>query len=343
MGLTKLRRKLLKEYIIKNVEQNPRNIAKLTAEKFGITKQAVNRHIKQLRADNVISSEGNRRAVVYKLQVTKHYFKLEISSDLDEAVIWREKVQPVLPLLKENIIHICNYGFTEMFNNVIEHSESKDVDIQIEYDALKVRLWVFDSGIGIFNKIQKVLKLEDPRYAILELTKGKLTTDPEKHTGEGIFFTSRMFDKFIIFSEKLYFSGHKNDDWLLEDDKKITKGTVVCMEINRDSSLKMKDVFDEYASPSKDDYGFSRTIVPVKLLQLEGELLISRSQAKRLITRFECFKEVILDFEGIKLIGQPFADEIFRVFQGQHLQVHLIPVNTNEEVKNTIKHVLANN
>jgi hypothetical protein len=76
---------------------------------------------------------------------------------------------------------------------------------------------------------------------------------------------------------------------------------------------------------------------------LEGENLISRSQAKRLITRFEHFKEVVLDFEGIKLIGQPFADEIFRVFQGQHLQVHLIPVNANEEIRNTIKHVLAKN
>ncbi|MHC4123833.1 MAG: STAS-like domain-containing protein, partial [Planctomycetota bacterium] len=289
-----------------------------------------------------IVSEGSGRAIVYKLQETKYHFKLEVSSDLDEGVIWRERVQPTLPSLEENIIHICNYGFTEMFNNVIEHSESKDVTIHVEYDALKVKFWVFDSGIGIFNKIQKVFKLEDPRYAILELAKGKLTTDPKKHTGEGIFFTSRMFDKFIIFSQKLYFSGHKNDDWLLEDDKKITKGTVVCMEINRDSSLKMKNIFDEYASPSKDDYGFSRTIVPVKLLQFEGEVLISRSQAKQLITRFERFKEVILDFEGIKLIGQPFADEIFRVFQKQHPKVHLIPVKTNKDVEKTIRHVLDN-
>ena len=54
--------------------------------------------------------------------------------------------------------------------------------------------------MGIFKKIQKALDLLDERHAILELAKGKLTTDPKHHTGEGIFFTSRMFDEFTILS-----------------------------------------------------------------------------------------------------------------------------------------------
>jgi len=32
------------------------------------------------------------------------------------------------------------------------------------------------------------------------LAKGKLTTDPKRHSGEGIFFSSRMFDEFDILS-----------------------------------------------------------------------------------------------------------------------------------------------
>ena len=82
---------------------------------------------------------------------------------------------------------------------------------------------------------------------------------------------------------------------------------------------------------------FLKTTVPVKLLQYEGEALVSRSQAKRLLARFDQFKEIVLDFKGILIIGQPFADEIFRVFQNQNPQTHIYPVNTNEDIERMIK------
>jgi hypothetical protein len=62
------------------------------------------------------------------------------------------------------------------------------------------------------------------------------------------------------------------------------------------------------------------------------ESLVSRSQARRLLARFERFKEVILDFEGIASIGQAFADEIFRVFVQENPHIHLTPLNANDEV-----------
>jgi uncharacterized protein (DUF1330 family) len=63
-----------------------------------------------------------------------------------------------------------------------------------------------------------------------------------------------------------------------------------------------------------EDFDFSKTIVPMKLAQLGDEQLISRSQAKRLIARFDRFKIVILDFKDVNEIGQAFADELFRVY-----------------------------
>ena len=44
-----------------------------------------------------------------------------------------------------------------------------------------------------------------------------------------------------------------------------------------------------------DTFGFSKTIIPLKLMECEGEKLISRSQAKRLLKRVDKFKEVALD------------------------------------------------
>ena len=71
----------------------------------------------------------------------------------------------------------------------------------------------------------------------------------------------------------------------------------------------------------------------------EGEALLSRSQAKRLITRVDRFIEVVLDFEGVTQIGQAFADQIFRVFKNKHPEVHLTVTNTKTDVKNMIKRV----
>jgi hypothetical protein len=71
----------------------------------------------------------------------------------------------------------------------------------------------------------------------------------------------------------------------------------------------------------------------MKLAKFGDEQLVSRSQAKRLIARFEKFRTVILDFADIQEIGQAFADELFRVYAGSHPEVDLLPDNMTEQVE----------
>jgi hypothetical protein len=199
---------------------------------------------------------------------------------------------------------------------------------------------IIDFGVGIFKKICSELGLSDERHAILELAKGKLTTDPERHTGEGIFFSSRMFDRFAILSGGLYF-GHDEDrvrDWLIDIDEALG-GTNVFMEISLSSTRTQTEVFDEFSS-DYDNYGFTRTTIPVRLARFEGERLLSRSQAKRLLARVNRFKEVALDFTDVESLGQAFTDEIFRVFRNQHPEVTLLTLNTTEETQRMIDRVL---
>lgn len=85
-------------------------------------------------------------------------------------------------------------------------------------------------------------------------------------------------------------------------------GTVVLMRLANDRQRTLQEVFVRFAAP--EEYTFSKTIVPVKLAQHEGEKLVSRSQAKRLTMRFERFQTVVLDFTGVEEIGQAFADEV---------------------------------
>jgi hypothetical protein len=65
-------------------------------------------------------------------------------------------------------------------------------------------------------------------------------------------------------------------------------------------------------------------------------MLVSRSQAKRLLNRFERFKVVILDFDGVQEIGQAFADEIFRVFPNSHPATEIRDLNASHQVQKMI-------
>jgi len=75
-----------------------------------------------------------------------------------------------------------------MLNNVIDHSRGEKVEIFLERTATSIEILIRDNSEGIFKKIQRELGLIDERQALLELVKGKLTTAPDNHSGEGIFF-----------------------------------------------------------------------------------------------------------------------------------------------------------
>ncbi len=63
------------------------------------------------------------------------------------------------------------------------------------------------------------------------------------------------------------------------------------MEIANTTSRTTKQVFDSLTT--NDDYGFTKTVVPVRLTQYGDDKLVSRSQAKRLLARID--KVVVLN------------------------------------------------
>ena len=339
MSRVRTRGEDIRRYILGKVEKHPNNISRLTAEKFDITRQAVNKHLQRLTAEKVLTETGKTRSRAYKLCPLLEWRQTyKINPGLAEDVVWTNDVRPVLGQLPDNAMDIWHYGFTEMFNNAIDHSGSQDIFVRIRKTAADTEMLVMDDGVGIFRKIQAALGLLDERHAIFELHKGKLTTDPKNHTGEGIFFTSRMFDSFDILSGGVFFT-HKfgnPEDWILERDKSSI-GTTVWMKIHNHTARTAKKIFDKYSTG--DDYGFNETVVPVRLAKYGDDQLISRSQAKRLLARIELFKKVLFDFSGIETIGQAFSDEIFRVFAQQHPEIELIPIHANSQVKRMIERV----
>ena len=328
-------------FAIANTEDHPTGLARVVASQFRLSRQTANRHLHELVDAGILQADGRTKARRYSLVTRKHMRALEVTPKLEEGQLWRSEILPHLRQIKTNVLDICQHGFTEMVNNVIDHSESIGLMISVQIDPLNVKIVVIDVGVGIFEKIRSELGLEDPRHALLELSKGKLTTDADKHTGEGIYFTSRMFDEFSISSGTLFFRrvALDHDQWLIETEERIKfDGTGVSMAISLTSNRTSKEVFDA-ASLEDDDLAFRRTHVPIKLARYPEEQLVSRSQAKRVLARFDRFDEVMLDFSGVEQIGQAFADEIFRVFRDQHPEIRLIAINTDPEVEQMIDRV----
>ena len=328
----------IRNFIIQNVKQFPNEIAKRTAIKFSISRQAVNRHLNQLVDDQVLDAEGVTMNRAYRLRTNSWKKEYSLDSQMAEDVVWRNDIEDLLEDMPDNALDIWHYGFSEMFNNAIDHSEGSYVSVEVEKTAAGVKIILIDDGIGIFAKIQEQFNLLDQRHAVLELSKGKLTTDPQNHSGEGIFFTSRMFDKFVILSGETYFHHEFSElgDWILESEE-CSPGTFISMELNNQISRTTKEIFDQYTSG--EDYSFSKTIVPVHLAQYNRENMISRSQAKRLMSRVEVFNTVFLDFNKVEAVGQAFADEVFRVFPSKHHGIEVIAINANTVVQQMISRV----
>ncbi len=328
------------EFILRNVTKHPGDITAVTANHFNITRQAAHRHVANLVQEGLLKAEGTTRSRKYSLEyILKRTISLAVQN-LAEDKVWREHVAPLLTGVPDNVFKLCNYGFTEMVNNVIDHSEGDELTITIALTAVNIDIAVKDNGVGIFNKIQKACALDDPLHSLLELSKGKLTTDPKRHSGEGIFFTSRMFDFFMIHSGNLVFAHLEDNDFLLEIKASHVQGTEIILRIDLASKRTTQAVFDAFTVDNA--FGFDKTIVPVFLSAYGDENLVSRSQAKRLLARFEVFKEVYLDFTKVDSIGQAFADEVFRVFADAHPAIKLVPIRATEQIENMIKHVTAN-
>lgn len=68
----------IRHFILQNVDKNPETISRFTAEKFNISRQAVNKHIKKLCEENslvMIGKTKNRRYKLASLNEWSHIYK----------------------------------------------------------------------------------------------------------------------------------------------------------------------------------------------------------------------------------------------------------------------------
>jgi len=274
----------------------------------------------------IIEREKANILTVRKKLTNKNIFEDIIFADV-------RKNSGIFLTMPKNVISIIEYAFTEMLNNAIEHSNSEKIEINIFRDNQNIKFKVIDKGVGIFNHLMIKRKLNSELEAIQDLLKGKQTTAPKEHSGEGIFFTSKSADVLVIQSGRKKLTFHNLLDDIFIDDIKNCQGTKVNFTISNKSKRDLNSIFKKYTN---DYFVFERTRVVVKLYKM-GSNYISRSQARRIVFGLEKFNKIILDFAKVKSVGQAFADEIFRVWKNKHKNIKILYENANENIDFMIK------
>lgn len=332
----------IKSFILKKIHKHPHDIVVLTATHFGVTRTTVHRHLNKLLKEKIIIKSGRTKNIsYYSSETLNRKLHYKITPELSEFDVLKNDFNDIFSKMPENIFDICTYGFTEIFNNALDHSKGTGISAAVFYQNKVLTISIVDNGIGIFKNIYNYFKLSDIRESVLQLNKGKMTTDPIKHTGEGIFFSSHVFDTFEIRANQLYFlRDNIENDWSIARDKAAQNGTAVSLSIREDSPRNIINIFKKFQNP--ENLSFDRTEIIVELSKLGEEKLISRSQAKRITLGLEKFNYVTLDFSGVKLVGQGFVDEIFRVYTNAHPGMTFSYINANEDVEFMIKRSLSN-
>jgi anti-sigma regulatory factor (Ser/Thr protein kinase) len=312
---------------------------------FGVSRQYVSGLMRQLAASGQLIKIGSTRKALYVLpeyirshtELLPHRFSKRYKNQhMEEHTVLSEIEKKFLTVreLPEPVKDIFTFAFLEMFNNAVEHSQSENISIEVFLNGKELTFVVDDAGVGVFRNVMKERHLKSEFEAIQDLTKGKTTTMPKQHSGEGIFFTSKAADVFILDSFGYQMIVNNNlADVFMRKVPIIKKGTRVSFKITIESQRHLSDIFKKYTNLKEEsDYGFDKTEIRVKLFTMSG-IHISRSQARRILHGLEKFKIILFDFDKVPMIGQAFGDEIYRVFHNKYPEIELHEENMNEAVK----------
>ena len=322
------------------------------AEHLHVSRQRAFQLLSKLVFEGKTVRTGERRGRRYALP--NAFFEVRDRADLmlenkklkehEVLIDIRDRFVP-LKLASENVKSIFDYAFSEMLNNAIEHSESSRIAVSViasgrvaDGSSSQFSFIIRDYGIGVFRNLMKKRSLASELEAMQDVLKGKVTTAPEAHSGQGIFFTSKAADRFSLRS----YGWEMRVDNLIPDiffsaDEVPMEGTEVRFDIDYHSHRHLIDIFRAFESEDGSQ-DFDRTEIHVRLFT-HGTIHVSRSQARRILVGLDNFKRVTLDFGRVPTIGQAFADEIFRVFRLKYPQIRIQAVNANEAVKFMIDRV----
>ncbi|SEL50048.1 Histidine kinase-, DNA gyrase B-, and HSP90-like ATPase [Roseateles sp. YR242] len=307
------------------------DLASHIEERTGASRRAAQAALKRLVEAQWLVRTGTDRRPVFAPGPLRQVVRSLTLHQLQEDVAWQRDFAPHFDFPR-HVQRMVQHGFTELVNNAIDHSGGTSVTVSLRQTPRHAQLLVSDDGCGVFEKICGTYELADAQHAMLELSKGRLTTQPQAHTGRGLFFSSQLADVFDIHANGKAFQRRawEGNAWL-PGRGLPRQGSSIYMAVSLDTTRTLDQVLQQW---SVDGTGitFDQTRIMLQLVVGPGQMLDSRAQARRVAARLPQFKRAEVDFAGVEDVGHAFADELFRVFARAHPEVALVPLNMTPRV-----------
>ncbi|MFN0186317.1 MAG: ATP-binding protein [Aquabacterium sp.] len=310
-------------------------------QRLGISRRRANRLLQRLVDAQWLKVAGSPRRRHHQPGELRQVVRSYLLAGLQEDLPWRRDFAPFFDL-PATVSAMAQHAFTELLNNAIDHSGGQQVTVSMRQTPLQLQLLVSDDGCGLFDRIAGSFDIDDATLAMLELGKGKLSSAPDRHSGHGLYFTSRLADVFDIHANAQAFQSRawERRTWRAGRGGSIAAraGTSIYMAIALDTPRTLEAVRQAY-STSGTGCDFSRTEVPLVLLSGSAGALVSRAEARRAARRLGQFRRADLDFTGVAAVGHGFADELFRVFARECPDVELRPIGMSAAVAAMVQDV----
>jgi anti-sigma regulatory factor (Ser/Thr protein kinase) len=330
----------LTNWITAAASEHSHDLALHVEERTGASHRAAMAALKRLLEAGWLTRSGTARRPVFSpgslRQVARSYTLYGLQEDLP----WQRDFAPHFSLPR-HVERMVQHGFTELVNNAADHSGGSSVTVSLRQTPTHVQLLVSDDGCGVFDKICTAFNLEDTQHAMLELSKGRLTSAPDAHTGRGLFFSSQLADVFDIHANN---TAYQRRAWESSGWKKgralPRQGSSIYMAIALNTTRTLDGVMEAWSTQG-DGIEFDQTRVQLRLLTTEGQALDSRAAARRVGSRLATFKRAEIDFDGVSDVGHGFTDELFRVFAKANPQIELVATNTTPRIEALVKSARA--
>lgn len=305
-------------------------------ERTGASRRATLNALRRLVDSHWLRREGTARRPVYAPGLLRQVARSYTLHGLQEDLPWQRDFAPNFELPR-HVARMIQHGFTELLNNAIDHSGGTSVTVSLRQTTSHVQLLVSDDGCGVFDKICAAFDIADARHAMLELSKGRLSSQPEAHTGRGLFFSSQLADVFDIHANNTAFQRRAWEGGGWQAGRPLPRqGSSIYMAVALDTTRTLDQVMEAW-SMAGDGIEFDQTRVQLRLLAGPGQVLDSRAQARRVTARLPMFKRAEVSFDGIEEVGHGFADELFRVFARAHREVELVPTHMTPRIAALVK------
>lgn len=313
------------------------------AARLNIGRRSAYQVIARLQAAQWLNREGSERRPRFRPGLLRQVVQRYPLAGLDEDRAWRKDFAPFFVLPGE-VARMARHAFTEIVNNAIDHSGGTAVTVSLRQTPLHLQMLVSDDGCGLFQRLAQHFDLGDPASAMLELSKGRLTSDPDRHCGHGLFFTAQLAD---VFDVRANAAGFQSRAW---SDKRWHEagtsaaladrpGTAVFLGISLDTPRTLDEVLRGHSLDGR-GYAIERVRVPLHLVT-EAGALVSRAEARRVGARLKDFKRIELDFSGVEEVGHGFADELLRVMGRRLGGLEMHPVGASPRVAAMLSSVTA--